>query len=776
MKSLGSSKEYTESPTKELDKVSIAASKIVGNLYDRLKFDGAKQDLERFLVRLVFCFFADNTGIFEPRGIFLDSILNETREDGTDLGRWLTQLFLVLNQPIEERQKNLDEVLDKFPHINGELFKDYIQVPSFDTKTRELVVKACQFDWSSISPAIFGSLFQFVMDQEERRTQGAHYTTEYNIMKVIEPLFLNQLKTEFEKLKKRRDRGRITVLKKFQKKLSNLTFFDPACGCGNFLVVAYREIRKLEIDVIQEIRKSSKERDQLELALSFVNVNQFYGIEISEFPVRIAESALWMMDHIMNNQLSMDFGEIFIRIPIIESPNIHCCDALETDWNEILPSDKCTYLLGNPPFVGAKLQSDIQSSQMNQILRKFKIKNILDYVAAWILIAGEYIKGEKTRIGFVATSSISQGEQCSQLWPKIFDELQLEIAFAHRSFNWISDSPGGASVNVIILGLTTQEEEIKKRPLYSYEIGNLVPKKTMVNSISPYLFDAKTLSNPHITVQDAQESICGLPEMKIGSKPIDGGNYIFSDQQKSEFVNLEPNAKKFFRPFIGNKEFVNGNKRWILALDGVEPSKFKSLPRVMERISAVRNIRLQSSSSSTRKLAETPLRFHVTVIPKKPFLVIPEVNSDQLDYIPIGWLKPPIIPSNLVKIVENANLSLFGLVTSRMHMTWLQYIGGRLGNSMRYSIGSVYNTFPVPKKFESENKKLEQAAQQVLDERNKHKNSNLSVLYHPDSMPTTLRNAHQKLDSVVDKLYKSSKFHSDVERISHLLSLYETMV
>ena len=417
--------------------------------------------------------------------------------------------------------------------------------------------------------------------------------------------------------------------------------------------------------MIKEIRKSSKSQDQLELdtaALSFVNVDQFYGIEISQFPVRIAESALWMMDHIMNNKLSKEFGKSYLRIPITKSPNIHCFDALETNWNQILPPEQCSYILGNPPFVGSKRRSEIQKYQMKQISQKFNIKNILDYVTAWFLKAGEYIQDRNIKIGFVATSSISQGEQCAQIWSVLFNKFQLEIEFAYQPFPWSSDAPSGPSVSVIILGITGKQFTSKERLLYTYDNESQKTNKLKTLSISPYLFDAKSLSNPHLTVKSNTNSISGLPQMKIGSKPIDKGNYIFTNSEKLKFMKEEPGAKNFFRPFIGNDEFVNGTIRWILTLEKVDPRDLSKLPKVRERVTAVKNIRLQSVSSSTRELAKTPQKFHVTVIPKKPFLVIPEINSRQTDYIPIGWLKPPVIPSNLLRVVEGGRTTIVWII------------------------------------------------------------------------------------------------------------------
>ena len=441
---------------KDQDPVNIQASELMGDLHDALQQSGyTGHDLERLLVRTVFCLFADDTGIFEPRDIFLDFLETRTREDGSDLGLWLSRLFQVFDTPEDKRQKALDEDLARFPYVNGDLFRGPLRIPDFDAPMRQALLDACRFDWTAISPAIFGALFQSVMEPVQRRSQGAHYTTEQNILKVIEPLFLDDLRAEFARLKVRKDTHRRVELHRFQQRLGTLRFLDPACGCGNFLIIAYRELRALEIEVLKELRayRDDAETGELDVtALSVVNVDQFYGIEIGEFPTHIAETALWMMDHIMNNRLSLEFGQTFVRIPLTESPHILHADALEADWASLLPSEDCSYVFGNPPFVGAKFQSREQRAQVHRIAALGKTGGTLDYVTAWLLKAGAYITGP-TRIGFVATNSTTQGEQVGQLWPLLFDRYRLEIAFAHRTFAWGSDARGKAHVHVVILGL-----------------------------------------------------------------------------------------------------------------------------------------------------------------------------------------------------------------------------------------------------------------------------------------------------------------------------------
>ncbi len=766
---------------RDQDPANTEAAELVGRLHDALEAAGyIGNNLERFLVRIVFCLFADDTGIFEPRNIFLDFIENRTGEDGSDLGGRLTHLFQVLDTPEDSRSATLDEDLVRFPYINGRLFDEPLRIPSFDAAMRHALLDACRFDWSNISPAIFGALFQSVMDPSERRAAGAHYTTEKNILKVIEPLFLIDLRAELNHLKSLK-RGRLARLKDFQARLGKMQFFDPACGCGNFLIIAYREIRLLELDAIKEIRRVMGFAGQHEVdisVLSVVNVDQFYGIEIGEFPARIAETAMWMMDHIMNNRLSLEFGLNYARIPLQTTPHIVHGDALECNWNEVLTAEDCSYVFGNPPFVGSKYQTAEQRAQVRRIAALGGSGGTLDYVTAWFIRAGEYVQSGKARIGFVATNSITQGEQVAQFWPILFGRSRLEIAFAHRTFAWGSDARGKAHVHVVIIGLDRCERAQTQKRLYTYPDINGEPGQIRHAALSPYLFDASNLGDPHLTVRAERSPINGMRRLKIGSKPIDGGHYIFNTVERAAFLEAEPDATPLLHPFVGAREYLQGGDRWILALQDAAPQTLARLPRVRERIAAVRAYRETSNSKPTLKLAETPKLYHVNVLPTKPFLVIPEVSSERRDYVPIGWLEPPVIPSNLVRVLENATLSEFALLTSAMHMAWLRHVGGRLKSDYRYSIGNVYNTFPIPPGFNSDaanRSMLEPLAQAVLDARAVHPGATLAELYDPDLMPTGLRRTHQALDRAVDQLYRRSGFDSENERAAHLFMLYEKL-
>ena len=767
---------------RDQDPANIKAAELVGRLHDKLAAAGYRgHDLERFLVRIVFCLFADDTGIFEPRDIFLEFIETRTSEDGADLGPWLAQLFQVLDTPENGRAPTLDEDLARFPYVNGDLFREPLRIPSFDALMREALLDVCRFDWSNISPAIFGALFQSVMEPAERRAQGAHYTTEKNILKVIEPLFLDDLRAGFERLKSRKDSRRRADLQRFQEKLGGLRFFDPACGCGNFLIIAYRELRLLELEVIRELRSAAARLGQEELdvaTLSLIEVDQFYGIEIGEFPTRIAETAMWMMDHIMNNRLSLEFGQTYARIPLETSPHIVHGDALEMDWREVLSSEECSFVFGNPPFVGAKFQAPEQRAQVRRIAALGKSGGTLDYVTAWFIKAGEYVQQGSARIGFVATNSITQGEQVAQLWPILFDRCKLEIAFAHRTFAWGSDARGKAHVHVTILGLDRRDRAGAEKRLFSYPDVTGEPEETHHKALSPYLFDASRLADSLLTVRGDSRPINGMPKLIVGSKPIDGGHYIFNPEEREIFLEKEPGAVPLLRPFVGAREYLQGGKRWILALHDAPPDTLAELPLVRERIAAVRAYRQASKSKPTIKLADTPTLYHVNVTPTAPFLVIPEVSSERREYVPIGWLEPPVVPSNLVRVLENATLADFALLTSSMHMAWLRQVGGRLKSDYRYSIGLVYNTFPTPPGFTTGDADLSQLkahAKAVLDARAEWPTSTLANLYDPDLMPPNLRKAHQALDRTVDRLYRRTPFLSERERIEHLFMLYEKM-
>ena len=768
---------------RDQDPVNIEVSELIARLHDALKASGYDgYDLELFLVRTVFCLFADDTGIFEPRDIFLQFIEERTAADGADLGPWMARLFQVLNTPSDRRSRALDEDLARFPHVNGELFAEALRIPDFDAAMRQALLDAGRFDWTAISPAIFGALFQSVMEPADRRAQGAHYTTEKNILKVIEPLFLDDLRGEFQRLQSRRDGRAVADLRKFQDKLGTLRLFDPACGCGNFLIIAYRELRTLEIDALREIA-SRAAATQLALAVqSVVEVDQFYGIEIGDFQARIAATALWMMDHIMNNRLSLEFGQTYARIPIEKSPHIRNVDALEIDWADVLPPDECSYVFGNPPFGGSKFQSPAQRAQVRRLAALGGSGGTLDYVTAWFIRAGDYVRraqppdgARPPRIGFVATNSITQGEQVAQLWPLLFDR-RLEIAFAHRTFAWGSDARGKAHVHVVIIGLAAAEHAPRDRRLFAYEDIKGEPLEGRHAVITPYLVDGGALADPHLVVREEGRPVNGMHQLITGSKPIDDGHYIFNVEERLAFLDAEPDAEPFLRPFVGAREYLQGSERWILALHDAAPDALARLPLVRERIAAVRAYRRASKSKPTQQLADTPTLYHVNVLPTAPFLVLPEVSSERREYVPIGWLEPPAIPSNKLRLLPDATFTDFALLTSAMHMAWMRAVTGRLESRYMYSVGVVYNTFPLPLGFaDADTSALEPLAQAVLAARAAHAGATLADLYDPDLMPPNLRRAHHALDRAVDRFYRRQRFTSERERVEHLFMLYEKM-
>ena len=768
---------------KDQDPVNIKASELMGELHDALFDSGYRgHDLERLLVRLVFCMFADSTGIFETKWLFHDFVRDRTSEDGADLGARLQHLFEVLNTPKEARQTNLDEDLAQFEYINGDLFAERLAVASFDRDMRTKLLKAAAFAWEQVSPAIFGALFQSVMDSKKRRAIGAHYTTEQNILKVIRPLFLDALHAEFVRIQADRSSRRTAALRAFQDKLASIKCFDPACGCGNFLVIAYRELRSLETEVIKAL---SHQRELDVGVLSKVNVDQFYGIELEEFPARIAEVAMWMMDHIMNVRLSDDLGQYFARIPLRARPTIHNADALDTDWSSVLPPEQCSYIIGNPPFVGSKQGQAKQRAQIERIAALKGRKGTLDFVTGWFLKAGAYLQHSRATVGFVTTNSITQGEQVAQLWPLLFQRYGLEIAFAHRTFAWGSEARGKANVHCVILGMCRADQAPASKRLFDYPDIKGDPIEVQVKAISPYLFDAASLANPHTVVARTSRNPGDRPSMMIGSKPIDGGFYIFTPEERARFERLEPGAARLFVPFIGSHEFINGEERWLLSVAELGPAKLAALPHVRHAISQVRDFRLgliegkngrriKEGSTDGAKLAEYPTRFHVTVMPSNPFLVIPETSAEKREYIPIGWAEPPTVPSSLVRVVEHATPLLFGLLTSRMHNAWLKYIGGRMKSDPRYSIDIVYNTFPFPVLDDDTGHRIAEAATDILAERGKWQpGASLAHLYDPLGMPPDLKAAHRRLDALVDKAYRREAFANDRQRVEHLMVLYE---
>lgn len=756
---------------KDQDPVNIEAAELVGHLHDALEAGGySGHKLEVFLTRLVFCLFADDTGIFEPRDIFLEFLETRTSIDGSDMGPLLTQLFEVLDTPEDQRQVNLDEDLARFPYVNGSLFSDAIRTPAFNSEMRERLIEAARFNWSGISPAIFGSLFQSVMNKEERRKAGAHYTTEKNIMKVIGPLFLDNLRAEFETIRARKI-GRKKLFQAFHDKLAKLAFMDPACGCGNFLIITYRELRLLEIELLREMNPKGQLNLDAQI-LSRIDVDQFYGIEYAEFPARIAETAMWMMDHIMNAQLSLIFGQVFLRIPLRKSPSITHGDALELDWVTLLPPAQCSYIIGNPPFVGAKYQSELQRSQVRQIAELGKSGGTLDFVAAWFLKAGAYGKDAGVPFAFVSTNSIVQGEQVAQLWPALFEKYKLEIAFAHQTFAWGSEARGKAAVHVVVLGLEPAAATRSVRQLFSYPDIKGDPIETQHVAISPYLIDASALVNPHLVVRKSSKPLSARAKLEFGNMPNDGGNLILSESEADYLQQNHPATKEYVRPLIGANSTMSGEARFCLWLK-TAPVKVLKVPFIRDRLVANREYRSKSSRAATNRLADYPALFGEIRQDHDGFILVPRHGSEGRSYFPIGMFFGNEIAHDSCQFISGGSLTDFSLLSSKMQYSWLYTVGGRIKNDPRYSIGLVYNTFPMP--LVKDLKKLEPYAQAILDARAKFPDATLAELYDPDIMPPELRRAHVANDKAVDKLYRKSGFTSERERVEHLFMLYEKM-
>ncbi len=745
--------------------VNIKAAERMGKLHDALKaagYDG--YPLEVLLVRLLFCLFADDTGIFQPASAFRAWIEERTAPDGSDLGPQLAQLFQVLNTPEDRRAKTLDEQIAAFPYVNGKLFEEMLPIASFNLTMREALLDCCALDWSSISPAIFGALFQSIMDAKARRNLGAHYTSEENILKLIQPLFLDDLWEEFKRVK-----GNKNKLFEFHKKLRTLTFFDPACGCGNFLVIAYRELRMLELDVLRAVHKGPGSRFlDIHQEIS-VDVDQFYGIEIEEFPAQIAQVALWLMDHQMNVRVSQEFGMYFARIPLKTTPHIVNGNALTLDWNDVLPAERASYVFGNPPFVGAMVMQDAQREDMARVFHDLKGYGILDYVAAWYLKAARYMQGSSVHTAFVSTNSITQGEQVGVLWGELLNKYHIKIHFAHRTFKWSNEARGMAAVHCVIIGFGAFD--VDKKTVYEYEDIRGESHAVAVRNINPYLVDA-----PDVLLENRSSPICNVPVMRFGSMPRDGGNLIFTDAEAKEFLHMEPTANKWLRPYMGSQEFINNERRWCLWLVDVPPNELRNLPQTLARIEAVRKFRQESKAATTRKFAETPTLFCQIAQPDSDYLLVPGVSSERRKYVPIGFMPSTVIANNLVFIVPKATLFHLGILSSDMHMVWMRYTCGRLESRYRYSKDIVYNNHPWPDEpTDKQRVAVEAAAQAVLDARAQFPQSSLADLYDPLTMPPALVKAHQALDRAVDACYRKAAFTNDAQRVEFLFERYQQL-
>jgi hypothetical protein len=806
---------YQKRIYKAEDPVNIEAAYLMGKLHDALKEAGyTGHELEKYLVRLLFCLFAEDTTIFE-KNAFKEYIEDKTNVDGADLGMHIAQLFQILNTPFNKRQTTLDESLAIFPYVNGQLFGEQLSFASFNSKMRHTLLECCRLDWSKISPAIFGSMFQSVMDADQRRNLGAHYTSEKNILKLIKPLFLDKLWQEFEAVKNNANK-----LKTLHLKIASLRFLDPACGCGNFLVITYRELRLLELAILKKQQNGQRVID-LE-SLMQCNVERFYGIEYEEFPAQIAQVALWLIDHQMNMLISQEFGEYFVRLPLRQSARIVHGNALQTDWDSLLIAEKTIsiyareaniiqlaeyegmylninvfakkikitnkpvvdtpqgikfdYIFGNPPFIGKQMQSVDQKKDMELTFKGLKSVGVLDYVTAWYIKAAQYLQqhnlehnghGSKTCVAFVSTNSISQGEQVGILWNELFNKYNIKIHFAHRTFKWGNEAKSNAAVHVVIVGFSNFD--IPEKLIYEYEDVKGEPHELKVKNINPYLVEGKDN-----LISKQTNPICNVQLMLKGSMPNDGGFLILNKEEKSELISKFPKSEKYIRLFLGANEFINGLERYCLWLVDANPNDIKRIPPIYERVKMVRGNRLKSLRETTIKDAERPTLFGEIRQPKTDYLAIPEVSSERRKYIPIGYLNSEVIISNKIYSISNATLYSFGVLSSLMHMTWVNYVCGRMKSDYSYSTTIVYNNFPWPESPTDRQKEaIGKSVQKVLDTRAVFSNNTLADLYDPLTMPSALVKAHQELDKAVDLAYRSQPFICEIKRMEFLFELYD---
>lgn len=773
----------------ELDR--NAAYKL-GELYDILVTDNpdwiaqGSHQLNIFLSRLLFCFFAEDTGIFAIKSIFTEALANNTKADGSDVHEFLSLLFKKLNTDKDDFPLYLKD----FPYVNGGLFRDDIECPKFSKKARQILIDSGELDWSEINPDIFGSMIQAVADPSERNNLGMHYTSVVNILKLIKPLFLDELYEEFEK-----NKNNAKALDKLLVRLSKIKFFDPACGSGNFLIITYKELRNLEIQIIKQLidlstgvstdipsvqsrigfdgdraqtiipasqSKMNFSGGQSKIYFTEISLNQFYGIEIKDFAHEMAILSLWLAEHQMNqvfeNEL-MDYGRSKPILPLKEAGNITHGNAARVDWEVACPKKENDeiYIIGNPPYLGSRNQDAEQKADMEAVFRK-DYKS-LDYVSIWFYKGAKYIEGFNAQLAFVSTNSICQGLLVALTWQRILNE-NIEIGFAHQSFKWINNAKANAGVTVIIVGLRNTSN--KPKWLFTESIAK------EAKNINAYLLDS---SNIYINSQN--NSISKFPQMNFGNMPADGGNLLFSEEEKSEFLEIEPQAKKWIKELISAHEFLNGKKRYCLWLEDISNDELNDLPLVKERVNNIRELRLQSSRP---QLAEVPHLFaQITQPDNSDFILIPGHSSESRDYIPLGFFSSEYKSNNSCLVIATDSPWLFGVLHSKMHMVWVDAVGGKLKTDYRYSAKLCYNTFPFPTLNEKQKETINQYVFAILDERAKYPEKTMAWMYNPETMPAGLKQAHHDLDLAIERMYRLTPFNSDEERLEYLFKLYDEM-
>ncbi|MDR1351081.1 MAG: N-6 DNA methylase [Zoogloeaceae bacterium] len=748
----------------EADPVNVQAAERLGALHDQLADSGyVGHELETLLVRLLFCLFAEDTGIFPERDQFRFYLENRILEDGSNTGSLLEQLFQTLNMPEDKRQKKLDEDLAAFPYVNGALFAERLPIAAFDSAMFNSVLDCAALDWSRISPAIFGSLFQSIMDKNARRNLGAHYTSEKNILRALHPLFLDALRAEFMAIKNQPKK-----LLQFHEKLARIEVLDPACGCGNFLVIAYRELRKLELDTLRVLYKNRTDKTLNVSMMVRLDVDSFHGMEIGEFPAQIAQVALWLTDHQMNLAVSQEFGQYFARLPLKRAPHIIHGNALTRDWAEVVTPEKLTYIVGNPPFVGVKFQSVQQRADIARVFADVKDAGLLDYVACWYKKSAEYMqKNPVVRTALVSTNSITQGEQIGILWRDLLT-LGVKIHFAYRTFQWRNEGRHVAAVHCVIIGFGIVDSAT--HTLFECETIKSEPLAHPVTRINPYLVEA-----PDLLLQSRNKPICNVPEIQKGNIPVDNGHLIIEKKDLAQFLENEPNARKYIRRLMGATEFIHNKERYCLWLTDADPAEIRTMPLVMQRIEQCRRFRRNSPKSATRKFADDAMRFMEIRQPDSAYILIPRHSSEKRNYIPLGFMDKDIITTDANSTLNNATLYHFGILTSIAHMAWVRAVCGRIKSDYRYSNDIVYNNFPWPDPAAKQKAFIEAAAQAVLDTRAHYPNSTLADLYDPLTMPTNLQKAHHALNGAVDQAYGKTRFASEAGRVAFLFARHQTI-
>jgi type II restriction/modification system DNA methylase subunit YeeA len=736
----------------------VKASLKMAKLYDELQKNNefkTPEDIHAlnvFLTRLLFCYFAEDTNIFTDN-LFTSSISSHTQSDGSDLNNYLSRLFKIFNTANNKRDANTPAYLNAFPYVNGGLFRDEYEVPRFTTRSRQLLLEVGQLQWSQINPDIFGSMIQAVVTPEHRGGMGMHYTSVPNIMKVIEPLFLDELYKEFEKAYENKSK-----LQALHVRLSKIKIFDPACGSGNFLIIAYKKLRELEMSILKRIDVLSKERS---FQFSEIKLTQFYGIELDDFAHEVAMLSLWLAEHQMNLEFYKAFGRTSPSLPLHDGGNIVHGNATRLNWEEVCPKNDGDeiYILGNPPYLGARLQSKEQKADMAEVFQGIKNFNNLDYIACWFYKGASYIKNINAKYAFVSTNSISQGEQVGILWTHILDE-NIEIDFAYKSFKWQNNAKDNAGVTVIVVGLRNSSN----KPKYLY-MSNI---KHEVKNINAYLVNAE-----NIIVHKRSKPLSKLKEMSFGSMPNDGGNLLLTQEEKNKLVENYPQMNSLIKNFSGSQEFINGQNKYCLWITDENKDLAIANPIIKEKIEKCQSHREKSDREATNKLSSVPHKFAEIRFKNSDSIIVPATSSERREYIPSGFLNSDTIISNSANAIYDVEPWIFGVISSSMHMVWVRAVGGSLETRIRYSSVLCYNTFPFPNILQKQKDEITELVFGILDEREKHSQKTLAQLYDPNKMPEGLRKAHQTLDTAIEQCYRTKPFQSDEERLEYLFRMYE---